>query len=677
MRRSCTATTITRCGSRSRATCPTRSRSRPRGRTRGRGRRDRRPRRAWPSTCWWTCSPRPAAATRRRTSSPPRPPSSSRSTKPSKRHGCRPRIDRPAGPRRGPAGDDARTHRARGRFQLAHAGARRAVPARVRRLSILLRHLPEPGRPPGRQRGRVRRPRQLPHAGQRRRVLAGGPQHLHVRVRHHDPEAGRRPGDGAGHQPAVPRPQPGPGLPAAAVHRADGALDGGLDVDPRSDLQRRELAAGARRDHQQRLLLARQRLAGHVVADRRQHVARHALLRHHAAGRPADDLARPLRSGRHRRRQHHAALPLGDAAGHQAGAHHRDDVLGDLHLRRFPAHLRAHPRRARQRHPRVLHAGVRHRHVGRPARHGRRRRAVHPAGAGRPHRGPDDLPQARIMVGGRDFFARLRRLYLPLAVFVVLGLFPFYWMLLTSIKPNRELYSQKIMPLVVHQPTLKHYVDLLTETNFLTWTYNTMLVAVVTTVISLVLGTMMAYPLARMRFPGTAVVAIGVAATYLVPQPLLFIPMSDIINRLELGNTLTAVMLTYPTLLIPFCAWLLMGYFKSVPRELEESARIDGASRLQAMTRIVLPLCTPGLLSAGIFAFTLAQNEFLYALIFLAKSEVRTVPVGAITELIRGDVFYWGQLMAAALLGSIPVALIYSFFVDYYVAGLTAGSVKN
>ena len=281
------------------------------------------------------------------------------------------------------------------------------------------------------------------------------------------------------------------------------------------------------------------------------------------------------------------------------------------------------------------------------------------------------------MVGGRDFVTRLRRLYLPLAGFVVLMLFPFYWMLITSIKPNRELYSQKIMPLVVYQPTLKHYIDLLYETNFLLWTCNTMLIAVVTTVISMMLGTMMAYPLARMRFPGAAVVAIGVAATYLVPQPLLFIPMSDIINRLELGNTLTAVMLTYPTLLIPFCAWLLMGYFKSVPRELEEAARIDGASRVQAMTRIVLPLCTPGLLSAGIFAFTLAQNEFLYALIFLAKSDVRTVPIGVVTELIRGDVFYWGQLMAAALLGSVPVAIIYSFFVDYYVAGLTSGSVKS
>jgi multiple sugar transport system permease protein len=281
------------------------------------------------------------------------------------------------------------------------------------------------------------------------------------------------------------------------------------------------------------------------------------------------------------------------------------------------------------------------------------------------------------MVGGRTLVGRTFRLYLPLAFFLVAMLFPFYWMAITSIKPNRELYNARIMPLIVHQPVLKHYTDLIEQTNFLTWTYNTMLVAIVTTVISLLIGTMMAYPLARMNFPGAAIVAIGVAATYLVPQPLLFIPMSDIINMLDLGNTLSAVMLTYPTLLIPFCAWLLMGYFKSVPRELEEAARIDGASRFQAMTRVVLPLCTPGLLSAGIFAFTLAQNEFLYALIFLNTSEVRTVPVGAITELIRGDVFYWGQLMAAALLGSIPVALIYSFFVEYYVAGLTAGAVKN
>jgi multiple sugar transport system permease protein len=271
---------------------------------------------------------------------------------------------------------------------------------------------------------------------------------------------------------------------------------------------------------------------------------------------------------------------------------------------------------------------------------------------------------------------RVLRLWLPLGFFLLIELAPFYWMAITSLKPNAELYNTRLMPLIVYHPTLKHYVDLITETSFLTWTYNTTLVAVASTAISLVLGIMLAYPLARMRFAGAGLIAVTVAATYLVPQPLLFIPLADIINNLGLSNTLTALILTYPTMLIPFCAWLLIGYFKTVPRELEEAARMDGATRLQTMLQVVLPLCVPGFISAGIFAFTLSQNEFLYALIFLTKTDVRTVPVGAIAELIRGDVFYWGQLMAAALLGSLPVAFIYSFFVDYYVAGLTAGSVK-
>jgi multiple sugar transport system permease protein len=269
------------------------------------------------------------------------------------------------------------------------------------------------------------------------------------------------------------------------------------------------------------------------------------------------------------------------------------------------------------------------------------------------------------------------RLWLPLGAYMIFTLFPFYWMAVTSLKPNSELYNRKIMPLIVYHPTLKHYADLLSQTNFLEWTWNTLLVAAVSTAISLVFGVMLAYPLARMRFAGSALVAFGVAATYLVPQPLLFIPLADIITKLGLSDTLTSVILTYPTLLIPFCAWLLMGYFRSVPHELEDAARIDGATRLQTMFKVFLPLCTPGFISAGIFAFTLAQNEFLYALIFLTKTDVRTVPVGAIAELVKGDVFYWGQLMAAALLGSVPVAIIYSFFVEHYVAGLTAGAVKQ
>jgi multiple sugar transport system permease protein len=281
------------------------------------------------------------------------------------------------------------------------------------------------------------------------------------------------------------------------------------------------------------------------------------------------------------------------------------------------------------------------------------------------------------MVGELTWRRRLFGLWLPLAAFVVVALFPFTWMAATSLKTNAELYDPKAMPLTIRHPSLVHYIDLLRETNFLTWIANTMLVALVATGISLLLGSMLAYPLARMRFRGGALLAITVAVTYLVPQTLLFVPMADLIGRLNLGNTLSAVMLTYPTLLVPFIAWLLMGYFKTVPKELEEQALIDGASRFRAMTRVILPLCMPGFISAGIFAFTLAQNEFLYALLFLSRSSVRTVPIGVVGELIRGDAFYWGQLMAGALLGSIPVALIYSFFVKYYVAGLTAGAVKG
>jgi multiple sugar transport system permease protein len=282
-----------------------------------------------------------------------------------------------------------------------------------------------------------------------------------------------------------------------------------------------------------------------------------------------------------------------------------------------------------------------------------------------------------MMVERGGWRVRSLKLWLPLGAYMIFTLFPFYWMAVTSLKPNSELYNRKIMPLIVYHPTMKHYVDLISETNFLVWTWNTFLVATVSTAISLVFGVMLAYPLARMRFAGSALIAFGVAATYLVPQPLLFIPLADIITSLGLNDTLTSVILTYPTLLIPFCAWLLMGYFRSVPGELEDAARIDGATRLQTMFKVFLPLCTPGFISAGIFAFTLAQNEFLYALIFLTQTDVRTVPVGAIAELVKGDVFYWGQLMAAALLGSVPVAVIYSFFVEHYVAGLTAGAVKQ
>ena len=170
------------------------------------------------------------------------------------------------------------------------------------------------------------------------------------------------------------------------------------------------------------------------------------------------------------------------------------------------------------------------------------------------------------MVTGKGHLQQAVRVWLPVGFFLVVALFPFYWMAITSIKPNSELYNKNVMPLIVHAPTLKHYIDLLTQSSFLLWTWNTMLVAVVSTAISLVLGTMLAYPLARMRFAGSSLIAMTIAAIYLVPQPLLFIPLADVINRLGLGNTLTSVILTYPTMLVPFCAWLLLGYSRPFRR---------------------------------------------------------------------------------------------------------------
>ena len=270
--------------------------------------------------------------------------------------------------------------------------------------------------------------------------------------------------------------------------------------------------------------------------------------------------------------------------------------------------------------------------------------------------------------------------YLPITLFILFTLFPFYWMAVTAFRPDAELYhtwrQPNAAPLWTLAPTLEHVKGLLQTTAFPRWLWNTMFVALVSTLISLVCGMFAGYALARLRFPGSEFLGTAIFITYLVPQTLLFIPLADIVRDLQLGNTPWALILTYPTFLIPFCTWLLMGYFKTIPRELEECARIDGATRFGAMVRIIFPVAVPGILSAGIFAFTLSWNEFIYALVFMASAERKTVPVGVVSELIRGDIFFWGQLMAGALLGSVPVAIVYSFFVEYYVTGLT-GSVKG
>ncbi len=272
---------------------------------------------------------------------------------------------------------------------------------------------------------------------------------------------------------------------------------------------------------------------------------------------------------------------------------------------------------------------------------------------------------------------RMVTLYLPLLCFVIILLFPFYWMAVTAFKPNAELYDfRNNNPFWINSPTLDHIRLLLFRTDYPRWLWTTMWVAVASTFLSLLSSTLAAYAIQRLRFKGSQYVGLAIYLAYLVPPSILFIPLATMVYRLGLFDTPFALILTYPTFLIPFCTWLLIGYFKSIPYELEECALIDGATRLQILRQITLPLAVPGLISAGIFSFTLSWNEFIYALAFIQSSENKTVPVAILTELVTGDVYQWGALMAGSLLGSLPVAIFYSFFVDYYVSSLT-GAVKE
>jgi multiple sugar transport system permease protein len=267
--------------------------------------------------------------------------------------------------------------------------------------------------------------------------------------------------------------------------------------------------------------------------------------------------------------------------------------------------------------------------------------------------------------------------HLALVPFLVFALFPFYHMALTSLKQDRELYDRQTAPLLIRQaPTLEHYAKLLWDTPFFTWMKNSLLVTLLSTTVSLVIGTIAAYALARLKFFAVGSFGTGIFVTYLVPTSLLFLPLAQVVNWLGLGDSKWALVVTYPTFLVPFCTWLLMGYFRTVPKEVEECALVDGATRLQALLRIVLPIAVPGLVCAALFAFTLSWNEFIYALTFTSSSEEITASVGITSELIRGDIYFWGSLMAGAVLGSVPIVILYVFFLDYYVSGLTAGALK-
>ncbi len=272
---------------------------------------------------------------------------------------------------------------------------------------------------------------------------------------------------------------------------------------------------------------------------------------------------------------------------------------------------------------------------------------------------------------------RLVTLYLPLGLILAVLLFPFYWMGLTSVKPDAQLLDMDTYsPFWTWSPTLKHITKLLFETEYPVWLWNTMLVATCATALSIFASVLAAYALVRLRFKGSTIAGGLIFLAYLVPPSILFIPLSTVVFQYGLFDTPFALILTYPTILIPFSTWLLMGYFKTIPFELEECALMDGASRWQILTKIILPLAVPGLISAFIFCFTLCWNEFIYALTFISTTSYKTVPVAIVTALVDGDVYRWGSLMAGAMIGSLPLVVLYAFFVEHYVSAMT-GAVKE
>lgn len=267
--------------------------------------------------------------------------------------------------------------------------------------------------------------------------------------------------------------------------------------------------------------------------------------------------------------------------------------------------------------------------------------------------------------------------YLGLLPFVLSALFPFYWMAVTSLKKNAELISLTSIPFLVTQGiTLDHYRFIFRETMATRWFGNSLLIATSTTAISLVISTMAAYALTRLAFRGAGALTMAIFVSYLVPPTLLFLPLSQIVAGLGLMDSLWSLVLTYPTFAVPFCTWLLMSYFQTIPRELEDSAVIDGATRLQALVRVILPVSIPGLISVALFSFTLSWGQLLYPLAFISSSTKQVLTTGLATDLMRADVFFWGGLMGGALLSSIPIVIVYAFFTGYFVTGLVGGAVK-
>jgi multiple sugar transport system permease protein len=267
--------------------------------------------------------------------------------------------------------------------------------------------------------------------------------------------------------------------------------------------------------------------------------------------------------------------------------------------------------------------------------------------------------------------------YAGVAFFVVLATFPFYWMLITSLKSNPDLYNVTNIPFWFNEPpTLEHFEYLFEQTEFTRWLLNSLVIGVCVVVITLVTSLPAGYSLARMTGRNGEALGIGVFLTYLVPPTLLFLPLSRIVANLGLQNSMWSLVLIYPTFTIPFCTWLLMGFFKALPPEIEEAAIVDGCSLFGAFIRMVIPLSLPGILTVVIFTFTLTLQEFVYALTFISSTAQKPITLGVATDLVRGDIFFWGEIMAGALIASIPVAIAYNLFLDRFISGITGGAVK-
>ena len=267
--------------------------------------------------------------------------------------------------------------------------------------------------------------------------------------------------------------------------------------------------------------------------------------------------------------------------------------------------------------------------------------------------------------------------HISIIPFLLFAFFPFYWMLITSLKKNSELYDLKSIPFWIKEGiTLDHYFYLLQKTEFLTWLSNTIIVSILPTIISLIISFPAAYALARLRFRGAILYGMGIFAVYLIPPTLLFIPFSRIISYLKLSNSIWSLIIVYPSFMIPFSTLILSAYFKTLPREVEDSAMIDGCNRLQIIYKIVIPLSIPGVITSILFSFVFGWQNLIYTIAFISSSSQKTLSAGMVTELIRGDVFYWGSLMAGALLAALPIVLVFAFLMDYYISGLSAGAIK-